>query len=87
MHADGETSLLPLFLKLAEKTVLVVGAGSVAERKIESLLEAGARVRRHVRRCGGRSSSTTVGPKRRFAIGPVDLEHLASGRPIRFTLD
>ena len=45
MHADGETSLLPLFLKLAEKTVLVVGAGSVAERKIESLLEAGARVR------------------------------------------
>ena len=45
MQADGETSLLPLFLKLAGKTVLVVGAGPVAERKIESLLEAGARVR------------------------------------------
>jgi siroheme synthase-like protein len=45
VQADGETSLLPLFLKLAGKTVLVVGAGSVAERKIESLLEAGARVR------------------------------------------
>lgn len=40
-----EASLLPLFLKLAGKTVLVVGAGAVAERKIESLLEAGARVR------------------------------------------
>lgn len=45
MQPDGETSLLPLFLKLAGKTVLVVGAGSVAERKIESLLDAGARVR------------------------------------------
>ena len=43
--ADGEASLLPLFLKLAGKPVLVVGAGAVAERKIESLLEAGARVR------------------------------------------
>jgi len=45
VQADGETSLLPLFLKLAGKAVLVVGAGSVAERKIESLLEAAARVR------------------------------------------
>jgi siroheme synthase-like protein len=45
-RADGaQASLLPLFLKLAGKTVLVVGAGPVAERKIESLLEAGARVR------------------------------------------
>ena len=45
MQADGETRLLPLFLKLAGKTVLVVGAGSVAEHKIASLLEAGAEVR------------------------------------------
>ena len=45
MQADGETSLLPLFLKLAGRTVLVVGAGPVAEGKIASLLEAGARVR------------------------------------------
>jgi siroheme synthase-like protein len=42
---SAEASLLPLFLKLAGKTVLVVGAGAVAERKIESLLEVGARVR------------------------------------------
>jgi uroporphyrin-III C-methyltransferase/precorrin-2 dehydrogenase/sirohydrochlorin ferrochelatase len=32
-------------LKLAGRTVLVVGAGAVAERKIEALLEAGAHVR------------------------------------------
>jgi siroheme synthase-like protein len=37
--------LYPLFLKLAGREVLVVGAGSVAERKIAPLLEAGARVR------------------------------------------
>jgi site-specific DNA-methyltransferase (adenine-specific) len=45
VHAGGEPSLLPLFLKLAGKTVLVVGAGPVAERKVESLLDVGARVR------------------------------------------
>jgi siroheme synthase-like protein len=40
-----EALLLPLFLKLDGLDALVVGAGAVAERKIESLLEAGARVR------------------------------------------
>jgi siroheme synthase-like protein len=35
----------PLFLKLEGRTVLVVGAGSVAERKIHALVEARARVR------------------------------------------
>lgn len=43
-HAAEET-LLPLFLKLADRMVLVVGAGPVGEGKIASLLEAGARVR------------------------------------------
>jgi len=38
-------SLYPIFLKLEGRHVLVVGAGAVAERKIESLLSAGARVR------------------------------------------
>lgn len=37
--------LLPLFLRLDGKDVLVVGAGPVAERKIEDLVNAGARVR------------------------------------------
>jgi uroporphyrin-III C-methyltransferase/precorrin-2 dehydrogenase/sirohydrochlorin ferrochelatase len=41
----SEAELLPLFLKLEGRDVLVVGAGAVAERKIEALLEARARVR------------------------------------------
>lgn len=43
-EADG-ANLLPLFLKLEGKLALVVGAGAVAERKIASLLDVGARVR------------------------------------------
>jgi uroporphyrin-III C-methyltransferase/precorrin-2 dehydrogenase/sirohydrochlorin ferrochelatase len=35
----------PIFLKLGGRDVIVVGAGAVAERKIASLVEAGARVR------------------------------------------
>jgi precorrin-2 dehydrogenase / sirohydrochlorin ferrochelatase len=37
--------LFPLFLKLANRACLVVGAGAVAEAKISSLLEANAKVR------------------------------------------
>jgi siroheme synthase-like protein len=40
-----EARVFPLFLKLEGRDVLVVGAGSVGERKIASLLEVGARVR------------------------------------------
>jgi uroporphyrin-III C-methyltransferase/precorrin-2 dehydrogenase/sirohydrochlorin ferrochelatase len=36
--------LLPLFLKLEGRAVLAVGAGRVAERKVASLIAAGARV-------------------------------------------
>lgn len=42
---DDAADLLPLFLKLGGRLALVVGGGSVAERKIASLLDAGARVR------------------------------------------
>jgi siroheme synthase-like protein len=43
---DGEeTSLYPIFLKLEGRRVLVVGGGSVAERKVGSLKQAHARVR------------------------------------------
>jgi siroheme synthase-like protein len=45
MSSGGDPSLLPLFLKLEGRLVLVVGAGAVAERKVTSLLGAGARVR------------------------------------------
>jgi siroheme synthase-like protein len=41
----GVVPLFPLFLKLEGRAVLVVGAGPVAERKVASLLEAGAEVR------------------------------------------
>src|SRR5467141_1568649 len=37
--------LFPMFLKLSARPCLVVGAGAVAESKISSLLEAGARIR------------------------------------------
>jgi len=37
--------LFPLFLKLTGRRCLVVGAGTIAESKIESLLTSGARVR------------------------------------------
>lgn len=47
--SDSATPLLvplfPLFLRLSGKDVLVVGAGAVAERKIQDLVEAGAVVR------------------------------------------
>jgi siroheme synthase-like protein len=38
-------NLLPIFIKLAGRQCLVVGAGSIAADKISSLLEAGARIR------------------------------------------
>jgi precorrin-2 dehydrogenase/sirohydrochlorin ferrochelatase len=37
--------LFPMFLKLTDRPCLVAGAGSIAESKIESLLEADAKVR------------------------------------------
>src|SRR4029077_20488423 len=45
MHAPDEASLYPLFLKLGGRPVLVGGARAVAERKVVTLLSAGARIR------------------------------------------
>src|SRR5206468_3435543 len=44
LEDPARMTLLPLFLRLTDRRVLVVGAGSVAARKIEALLDAGARV-------------------------------------------
>jgi len=46
LRKDSELkSLFPMFMKLDARPVLVVGAGQVAESKIGSLLETGARIR------------------------------------------
>ncbi len=39
------TSLFPMFLKLADRECLVVGAGRIGEAKISGLLDTGARIR------------------------------------------
>ncbi|MCL2450128.1 MAG: bifunctional precorrin-2 dehydrogenase/sirohydrochlorin ferrochelatase [Polyangiaceae bacterium] len=44
MPAIGDGGVYPIFLKLEGRRVLVVGAGSVAERKIAALVSAKARV-------------------------------------------
>ena len=44
-HAQATTSYYPVYLSLAERLVVVVGGGAVAERKVAGLLACGARVR------------------------------------------
>jgi precorrin-2 dehydrogenase/sirohydrochlorin ferrochelatase len=43
--AGSNMSLFPIFLKLAGRCCLVIGAGTVGEAKIQGLIEAGAAVR------------------------------------------
>lgn len=43
-RALRDAPVFPVFLKLAEKRVVIVGAGNMAEEKLPALLEAGAQV-------------------------------------------
>lgn len=62
----SDLSPLPVALLLAGRDVLVVGAGPVAAGKIESLLEAGARVR-------------VVSPARCLALDGAPVRYVARG--------
>jgi uroporphyrin-III C-methyltransferase/precorrin-2 dehydrogenase/sirohydrochlorin ferrochelatase len=63
-------TLYPLFLRLAGKDVLVVGAGAVAEKKIQDLAEAGAAVRVV-------ALAATPAVEALFATGAIKLERRA----------
>ena len=56
----------PVFIELSGKDVLVVGGGPVAERKVDSLLEAGARVTLVSPDATDRLASSNVTWKRRM---------------------
>lgn len=61
------TSLFPMFMKLAGKQCLVVGAGKVGEPKIGGLIDTGARI--HV------VAIAASGPVREWALaGKIELE-------------
>ncbi len=61
------TNLFPMFLKLASKQCLVVGAGKVGEPKIGGLIDTGARI--HV------VAITASAQVREWAdAGEIDLE-------------
>ncbi len=61
--------LFPLFADLKDRAVLVVGGGAVAERKIEALLEAGARPR---------VQAPAVTPRVQAWIESGDIEHIGT---------
>ncbi len=58
----------PVFLNVAGQPVVVVGAGPVAERKVEALLEGGARVT---------AVAPTATPDLRARAARDELRHLA----------
>ena len=70
MTAQG--NLFPVFLKLTGRTVVVVGAGSVAASKLSALMEAGAAVRVVAKEIGSNIERPGVSIVRR-AFQPDDL--------------
>ena len=71
MTAQG--NLFPVFLKLTGRTVVVVGAGSVAAAKLSALVEAGAKVRVVAPEIGSNIERLGVSIVRR-AFQPDDLD-------------
>ena len=71
MTAQG--NLFPVFLKLTGRTVVVVGAGSVAASKLSALVEAGAQVRVVAPEIGSNIERLGVSIVRR-AFQPDDLD-------------
>ena len=71
MTAQG--NLFPVFLKLTGRTVVVVGAGSVAAAKLSALVEAGAKVRVVAPEIGSNIERLSVSIVRR-AFQPDDLD-------------
>ncbi|MGA9978929.1 MAG: NAD(P)-dependent oxidoreductase, partial [Candidatus Sulfotelmatobacter sp.] len=61
------SNLFPMFLKLAGRQVLVIGAGQVGEGKIAGILDTGARIR-----VVARDASATVRDWAR--AGQIELE-------------
>jgi len=60
-------SLFPMFVKLQGRTVVVVGAGVVAEGKIPGLFAAGARGARN--RSSSDAADNRLGPRRETGSG------------------
>jgi uroporphyrin-III C-methyltransferase/precorrin-2 dehydrogenase/sirohydrochlorin ferrochelatase len=72
-----EVNPLPIFLNVADRPCLVVGAGAVATRKVELLLEAGARVTVVAQDIGPEVRRLADAGRLRVKVGPfeeADLE-------------
>jgi siroheme synthase-like protein len=70
-------NLLPIFVKLADRACLVVGAGAVATSKIASLLESGARIMVVAPRANPETQQLAAAGKLRWSereFAPADLD-------------
>ena len=87
--APGDAPIHPLALRLAGKDVLCVGAGAVAERRVNQLLEAGARVTVIAPEAtdsiaGAAAAGTLTWLRRGYRTGDLEgmwLAHTATGNP------